>query len=200
MRKVLHGLVERYTTFQRFVHIHMIHLGALNVLTGLPLILPEYFKWLGYLFGGWVWDLTTGLEITRMVHRASGVLIVILGILYFIRYFYRPGTWDIAWKKGDFERLKRLLAHYTKGEHVDFDKYNPGEKLYFWLAVIPAGLLLGISGLILILKDLTYIPQSWWSTALLAHDLGFWIILIAVLVHVYFAAIFPPNRLSASMH
>ncbi len=130
--------IKRFTDLQRLAHWSTAILFVILGITGLTLLLGR--KLLIPVFGAE--SFSTIAELGRLVHNYLGPLFIVSLTLLFV-VFVRD---NIPTPKLDLQWL--LKGGGLFGRHAHADRYNAGEKLWFWLAAV-FGLAVVISGVIL---------------------------------------------------
>lgn len=132
-------LIERFTSIERIAHWSVaisfvtLAISGLTMLFGKYVLLPVFghtlFGWLAYLCKG--------------VHNFVGPIFTVSIIVFFVIYVKDnlPAASDIKW----LSRLGGLLG----GAPVRSGRFNTGEKLWFWGAVVVFGLVASASGFVL---------------------------------------------------
>jgi len=128
--------VVRYTAAERANHWAVGMSFILLALSGLALFHPAFYP-LSILLGGGVW--------TRILHPFIGVLMALLFVMMFFRF----------WKLNiitptDKQWLSRVDELVAGNEHnmPESGKYNGGQKVLFWLLTACMALLL-VSGIVI---------------------------------------------------
>ncbi|HUW38944.1 MAG TPA: formate dehydrogenase subunit gamma [Rhodocyclaceae bacterium] len=132
-------LIERFTGVERIAHWSMaisfviLALSGLTMLFGRHLLLPV----LGH-------GLFSGLAVLgKNLHNFVGPLFL-LSIAVSFLIFVRDNLWnavDALWL--------RKLGGLLSGEHVPAERFNLGEKAWFWLGLVVLGFAASLSGLVL---------------------------------------------------
>ena len=121
-----------FSMYNRVVHFIAAVSFSLLVITGLMIILG------GFLGGG------TIIRFARYVHLISAIVFVIPGILMLLMWFVKmlPQLHDIKWMF--------ILGGYLskKKKPVPADKFNAGQKMYFWFATV-GGLFMAYTGYVI---------------------------------------------------
>ena len=131
--------ILRFTPWERLVHwttaicFVILAVSGIFMLFGRYVILP--------LFGYTVFSFLT--IIGKNLHNFVGPLFVVCTLLMIVTYlrgnFFRRYDWTWMRRIGDF----------LKGRHVSAGRYNAGEKVWFWVGVTLAGIVVSASGLVL---------------------------------------------------
>jgi formate dehydrogenase subunit gamma len=169
--------IVRYSMFDRVVHWW-------TALTFIYLLLSGFA--LGYPRMTWLYDVLGGGQTVRFLHPWIGVGFVV-GIALMLFAWVRDMLFD------DVDReWTRNLGTYVRGGHVevDVDRYNAGQKGYYWFAVV-TGLLLLLTGLPLWLTGM--LSSGWNQAARLIHHLLFLLTVGGFIIHVYMSTTMFPG-------
>ena len=167
--------IVRYTANERTNHWFIAIAFMLAALSGLALFHPSLF-WLSNLFGGGPW--------TRIVHPIIGLIMTVaFGLL-------AQALWkDNRMQSRDWQWLRQVKDVVNNREErlPEVGRYNAGQKLLFFVLVVcMLGLLL--SGLVIWREVLSlYFPIGAIRLASLAHALCAFILICAIIVHIYSA-------------
>jgi len=178
------AMLERYSANVRTNHWIVALLFVLAALSGLALFHPALY-WLSALFGGGPW--------TRILHPFVGVLMTIAFVLLAAAVFkdnlMEPRDWLWLRRFGDVLRNR-------EDELPEVGRYNAGQKLIFFVFVVTlVGLLL--SGIVIWRQYFSGLfPLGAVRFASLAHAFFAFVLVIAIIVHVY-AAIWVKGSLQA---
>lgn len=179
------GELERYTFKERVMHwtTGLTYLYCLG--TGLAFYTPHLY-WLAYMLGG--------APTSRFWHP-------IVGIVFVIGTFWMNSMWrrDMAITEVDRRWLDHTQAYITNDEeHTPLsDRFNGGQKLFYWLMVYGALLLL-LSGMFLWFPE--YIPrQSAWvrGVMILLHEIAALATIGGFIIHVYMGVFMVPGSMTA---
>jgi len=179
--------ILRYTSNQRTNHWLVAIFFLMAALSGLALFHPALF-WLSNLFGGGPW--------TRILHPFMGVVMFVL-FLGLVIQFFRANifiTNDRLWLR----RVGRVIRNEEEGVPA-IGKYNPGQKLLFWILLM-CMLVLLFSGLVIwreYFSEYFGITSIRW--AMLLHALAGLILVLSIIVHIY-AGIWIRGSVSAMTH
>jgi formate dehydrogenase subunit gamma len=170
--------MQRFTSFERLVHwtvaitFSILAISGLTMAFGKLVLLP--------VIGHTLFAFLTIL--LKNLHNFTGPLFV-LGIIVMFCTFLKdnwPKSYDFTWlRKG---------GGMVSGEHIPSDKFNAGEKLWFWGGLLFLGALASASGLVL---DFANFGQTR-ATMQLAHviHLGATVLMMsASLGHIYMGTV-----------
>ena len=177
------GEIIRHRLSSRVMHWCVAISFVVCILTGMPIWTP-IFAWMATLVGG--------LQVCRWLHPYAGVA-------FFAGCLWMGFHWakEMVLSALDKKWLNPLaLAKYMN--HADSDpetgKYNGGQKLFFWTALIGAVLLFA-TGFILWWPD--WFPQLLREGSVVLHDLVFIGAAVAVIGHVYLGSSAYPGTFSS---
>ncbi len=198
-------VIRAFTEAQIWVHKHLIHFTAIFLITGLPLINERAFWWVAYALGSPLNTLlsstsavSVGLEVARMLHRLAALGLAMVLIPYFFYELSHAGKlhiWPEEWSFSAFKRgVKELVDYYIHKRKAEFGKYNLGQKAWIWI-VIFGTLWMYITGLIMWFRG--YFSTGAYEMAHLLHDIGFYLAVCGLVVHVYLATMIPEHRVFA---
>ena len=165
--------ILRFTTNQRIAHWSTAILFVLLGLTGLTLLLGR--KFLIPVFGA---DGFSSIAVAaKFLHDYLGPLFM-LALTWLFVLFVRD---NMPSPKLDLQWI--LKGGGLFGKHVQSDRYNAGEKLWFWLASV-VGLAVIISGLVL---DFPIFGQTRATMELyhFVHSVGAIILIVVSFGHIY---------------
>ncbi|MCB8888272.1 formate dehydrogenase subunit gamma [Vreelandella malpeensis] len=168
-------MMLRYPTSTRINHWTMALSFILLALSGLAFFHPPFF-FLSHTLGGPVW--------ARILHPFIGVLFFLLFALMAVSHAGNnlPIRNDVRWMK----QIKDVLAN--RDEKVPpIGKYNPGQKLVFWLLVLCVPTLL-ITGVLMWRPWFAgYFPVTVVRIASLLHALAAFGAIVTIVIHIYAA-------------
>ncbi len=122
--------VRRYPWFFVPLHVVMVLTVTVSIITGLSL------RWEWW----WVSNALGGHGITKWIHRGSGILFVINGVIFvfyallgFMTKGFKEGMW-LHWR--DVRELFRDMKYLSglASDRPKFDKFTYQNKLEFWAA------------------------------------------------------------------
>jgi formate dehydrogenase subunit gamma len=131
--------IPRFTPWERIVHwttaisFVILAVSGIFMLFGRYVILP--------LLGYTAFSFLT--IVGKNLHNFVGPLFVVCTLLMIITFIRGNGfrRYDWTWM--------RRIGDFVKGRHVSSGKYNAGEKVWFWLGVTLAGIVVSATGLVL---------------------------------------------------
>jgi formate dehydrogenase subunit gamma len=173
--------IERYSLFDRLLHWFIALTFIYLLLSGLAL---------GYPRMAWLFDILGGGQTVRFLHPWVGAAFT-LGILVMLVAWLR----SMRFKPVDREWTRHLRT-YTREGHVDLDidKYNAGQKGYYWFSIV-TGLLLLITGIPLWFPSL--MSGGWEQVARLVHHVLFLLSFAGFIIHVYMSTAMLPGTFSS---
>lgn len=200
MTSMAEKLIERFSRIQVAVHFT----GALSILilyiTGFPMTFPEQL--------GWIPNILMGYSVTMFIHRVAGIVLLLVALIVIIYYIlntvfiHESFFKNILPTRKDFSDIL-LDVKYAFGVgdlKPQYGKYDWVEKLDVFSVIIIDVVVLGISGLIMMMPYLfvKMIPVQMMLSIGSIHA-GFAVIsVVGILFHIYIAHIspehFPMNR------
>ncbi len=178
--------IQRYNANERSNHWAVAILFILAGLSGLALFHPALF-WLSNLFGGGPW--------TRILHPFLGVAMFVLFLGLMVRFWrsnYFSGN-DRKW----LGSIGKVLRNEEEGV-PPIGKYNPGQKLLFWVLVTTM-LVLMVSGVVIWRAYFShFFGIELIRLSALLHAAAAFVLALSIIVHVY-AAIWIKGSFGAMM-
>jgi len=171
--------IVRYSLGERILHWFV-------ALTFIYLALSGFA--LGYPRMAWLYDILGGGQTVRFLHPIVGVAFT-LGVVLMLILWVRDMVFDHkdqAWV--------RDLRNYTREGHsqVDIDRFNAGQKGYYWFAIV-TGLLLLLTGIPLWFPDL--MSAGWNQSSRLLHHAVFLFSVGGFIIHVYMSTMMLPGTM-----
>jgi formate dehydrogenase subunit gamma len=171
--------VVRYSLAERLLHWFV-------ALTFIYLMLSGFA--LGYPRMAWLYDVLGGGQTVRFLHPIVGIAFTV-GFVLMLVVWVRDMVFDAkdrAWA--------RDLRNYVREGHssVDIDRFNAGQKGYFWFAVI-TGVLLLLTGIPLWFPEL--MSAGWNQFARLLHHAVFLLTVGGFIIHVYMSTVMLPGTM-----
>jgi len=165
----------RYTAGERTNHWLVAIAFVLAALSGLAMFHPALF-WLGNLFGGGPW--------TRILHPFIGLFMMIVFLSLAATVWddnrMRPADWQ-------WLRQWRDVVNNREERLPEVGRYNAGQKLLF-VAIVVCALGLLLTGFVIWRAYFAvYFPIRWIRLASLVHAVCAFVLICAILVHIYAA-------------
>jgi len=141
---------------------------------------------LGYPRMAWLYDFLGGGQTVRFLHPIAGVAFT-LGILLMLVLWVREMVFDHK----DRAWIRDLRTYAREGHsRVDTERFNAGQKGYYWFAIV-TGLLLLLTGIPLWFPDL--LSAGWNQSARLLHHVVFLFTVGGFIIHVYMSTMMLPG-------
>ncbi|MDP3669007.1 MAG: formate dehydrogenase subunit gamma [Telluria sp.] len=132
-------LIERFTLVERLAHWTMAISFVLLALTGGIMLFGKYvlLPVFGLTLFGWL------AFACKNIHNFLGPVFTVSIVVFFVLFVRDnlPAKGDLNW----FVRFGGLFS----GKHVSSGRFNAGEKIIFWGAVVLFGLIISTSGFVL---------------------------------------------------
>jgi formate dehydrogenase subunit gamma len=185
--------VVRFSVRQRIEHLLVMVLFVILAVTGLPQ------KFADAAWARAAVDLMGGIERTRWLHRAAGVLFTALAVVHLsvavLLVATRRAPLSVVPTRKDFRDVVANLRYYLRLSDVPprFDRFDYREKFEYWGLVMGA-LIMSATGLVLFFPILVtrYLPGELIPVAKVAHsNEGLMAFLVVVTWHVYNAHLAP---------
>jgi len=169
-------MIVRYSMAERLLHWFV-------AITFIYLLLSGFA--LGYPRMAWLYDILGGGQTVRFLHPIVGVAFTV-GIILMLVVWLR----DMVFNAKDREWTRDLRNYVREGHSsVDVERFNAGQKGYYWFAVL-TGLLLLVSGLPLWFPTLI---SGWNQFARLLHHVLFLLTVGGFIIHVYMSTVMLPG-------
>lgn len=135
--------LQRFGSWERMVHwgaaISFVILGVtgLIVLFGKHVLLPV----IGYTLFSWL------ATLSKLLHNFAGPVFAFCTVLLFVTFAKDnlPKLHDLQW----FAKAGGLFS----GSHVPSDRFNAGEKSWFWVGVTFLGIVVSVTGFVLLFPN-----------------------------------------------
>jgi formate dehydrogenase subunit gamma len=132
-------LMQRFSPWDRIVHWSTAISFVILAITGMVTLFGKYILLpvFGYTLFSWLAILSKNL------HNFVGPLFAVCTVLLFITFVKDnfPKAHDWLWM--------RKAGGLLSGEHVPSDRFNAGEKIWFWFGVTLLGIVASVTGFIL---------------------------------------------------
>ena len=181
------GTVQRYTYRERVMHWLTALTYGYGLLTGLAFYSPHLF---------WIAQVLGGAPTSRFWHPINGV-----GFLVVALWMHSVWRREMAITEGD-KRWLDNVRYYVENREDQVqaqDRFNAGQKLFYWLMYYGALALL-ITGLVMWFPE--YIPFSvaWIrSLAVLLHVCAALITIGGFIIHIYMSVLLVPGSGAAML-
>ena len=179
-------MIERFTLLERMAHwgtaisFSVLAISGLILLFGKTLLIPV----IGFTLFSWLAILAKNL------HNFLGPLFIVSCIITFV-IFVR----DNVPKAVDFKWIASF-GGLISGKHVPSEKFNAGEKIWFWGGLMVLGLVVGASGLVLNFPNFGQ-TRATMQLANLVHLTGSTLFMLGALGHIYMGTLGMAGALDA---
>lgn len=162
--------IARHSLTTRIMHWSVSILFVLSLLTGMPIWTP-IFGWMAHLFGG--------LNVCRWLHPWLGVGFFAASIVMGLHWWSR-----MILKRSERDWFGPRMLRYMRYEDDDQDvgKFNGGQKIFFWAALLGA-IALFASGIVMWMP--TKFQEGVREASVLLHDFTFICFAVAIVFHIY---------------
>ena len=175
-------MIERYTLGERIVHWLSAATYVYVLATGLAFYTP-YLYWIAAVLGGG--------PTARYWHPW-------IGLLFLATVIWMWMVWRADMRiTGADRKWAENMRHYVRNEDElvpPVDRFNPGQKYFFWL-MLYAGIVLLISGVVLWIPE--RMPPSLRFAAILLHEAAALATIGGFIIHVYMGVAVVPGGLRA---
>jgi formate dehydrogenase subunit gamma len=167
-------MIQRFNDWERVVHwstaisFVVLAISGIIILFGKHVILPVF----GYTLFSWLAILAKNL------HNFVGPLFIFCVAATFVTFVK-----DNIWKAHDFLWFRKAGGMVSK-EHVPSDRFNAGEKSWFWFGVFLLSIIVAASGLILDFPNFEQ-GRAMMQQANVIHSVAAIIYIAASLGHIY---------------
>jgi formate dehydrogenase subunit gamma len=169
--------ILRYSMAERLLHWFVALTFIYLLLTGFAL---------GYPRMAWLYDILGGGQTVRFLHPIVGVGFTVGVLLMFVIWLR-----DMIFDAKDREWTRDLRNYVREGHsRVDVERFNAGQKGYFWFAIL-TGVLLLVSGLPLWFPAL--MSAGWNQSARFLHHVLFLLTVGGFIIHVYMSTMMLPG-------
>ena len=171
-------LIERFNSLERIAHwcvaISFVILGlsGLTILFGKFVLLPV----LGYTLFAWLTALAKNL------HNFVGPFFILSGLLMIVTYVK-----DNFWRAGDGKWLAKA-GGMLGGEEVPSGRFNLGEKGWFWIGVVLLGVVMSVTGLIMLFPNFDQARETMQQTDVI-HVVGAVFFIALSFGHIYLGTV-----------
>lgn len=179
-------LIERFTLLERMSHwttaisFVVLAISGLILAFGKTLLIPV----IGFWLFSWI------AIIAKNLHNFLGPLFIVSCVITFVMFVR-----DNFPKGVDFKWIASF-GGLINGKHVPSEKFNAGEKIWFWGGLMLLGIVVGVSGLILNFPNFGQ-TRSTMQLANLVHLAGAVLFMLGALGHIYMGTLGMAGALSA---
>jgi formate dehydrogenase subunit gamma len=170
--------VQRFTGFERFIHWTVAITFSLLAISGLTMAFGKFV--LLPIVGHTLFALLT--VFLKTLHNFVGPVFSVAVVVMFFTFIRDnwPKGYDIKWLlKG---------GGLATGEHIPSDKFNAGEKLWFWGGVLFLGMIVSASGFVLDFPNFDQ-TRATMQLANVVHLVGTVLMMTAALGHIYMGTV-----------
>ncbi len=171
-------LIERFNALERVAHwsvaicFVILALSGLTILFGKFVLLPV----IGYTLFAWLTALAKNL------HNFVGPVFILSALLMIVVYVK-----DNFWRAGDARWIAKAGGMLT-GEHVPSGRFNFGEKGWFWIGVVLLGIVMSVTGLILLFPNFDQLRTTMQQADVL-HVIGAMAFVALSFGHIYLGTV-----------
>ena len=179
-------LIERFTLLERMAHwataisFSVLAISGLILAFGKTLLIPV----IGFTLFSWL------AIIAKNLHNFLGPLFIISCIITFCMFVR-----DNFPKAVDFKWIVSF-GGMISGKHVPSEKFNAGEKLWFWGGLMSLGIVVGASGMVLNFPNFDQ-TRATMQLANLVHLTGSVLFMLGALGHIYMGTLGMAGALDA---
>lgn len=177
----------RFDRSQRIEHLVMLISFTVLAITGLPQKYPEAPVSIGFF------RLVGGIEVSRIIHRASSIVLMLVSIYHIIAVLYRVYVQRVRLTMlpvfEDIQHVYQDVMFYLglRKEKAKYDRYNYAEKAEY-LAVVWGTVIMAITGFMMWnpIATARFLPGEFIPAAKAAHGGEAILAVLAILLwHVY---------------
>lgn len=171
-------LIERFNSLERIAHwstaisFVILALSGLTILFGKFVLLPV----IGYTLFAWLSALAKNL------HNFIGPFFI-LSLLLMIAVYIK----DNFWRSGDAAWIGSAGGLFS-GKHVPSGRFNLGEKGWFWIGVVLLGVIMSVTGLIMLFPNFDQVRETM-QQANVIHVIGAAVFIALSFGHIYLGTI-----------
>jgi formate dehydrogenase subunit gamma len=171
-------LIERFNSVERMAHWTMAISFVVLAITGIIILFGKYvlLPVLGASVFSWI------TIVGKNIHNFVGPLFLFSIVVFFFIYVK-----DNFLSSNDFAWLSKF-GGLLSGNHVPSGRFNGGEKMWFWLGVVIFGVIVSVSGLIMLFPNWNT-ARELMAEANLVHAIGAITFAAISLGHIYIGTI-----------
>ncbi len=171
-------MIERFGGIERFVHWSTAITFVIMAITGMVILFGKtvLLPWMGYAIFAWL------AALSKNLHNFVGILFI-LSLIATIIAFVRdnlPRAGDLKW----IATAGGMLG----GREVPSGRFNAGEKGWFWIGVLVLGIVVSVTGLILLFPNFDQ-PRATMQIANIVHGVGAVLFIALGLGHIYMGTV-----------
>ncbi len=167
-------VITRFTAGERSAHYGAFVFFSALALTGFSVFFGAEFASETI---GWIY----------LIHFIAGLFL--LSVVAVIGALWKK---DAVLQNHDIQWLKKAGGYFGRGEGLEADRFNAGQKIYFWF-MAAAVFILGVSGILITISG----SGSLRMAMRFIHDSTAIIFLITIIVHAYLGILANPGALKA---
>ncbi len=171
-------LIERFTAFERLAHWTTAITFSILAISGLILAFGKFIliPIVGYSIFGFL------ASVAKFCHNFLGPVFLVSIVVTFITFVRDnlPKAVDLKW----IFSFGGLLS----GKHIPSERFNAGEKVWFWGGLMGLGIVVGASGLVLDFPNFGQ-SRSTMQLANIVHFVGSLIFMAGAIGHIYMGTI-----------
>jgi len=171
-------MIERFGGFERVAHWCAAITFCIMAITGLIILFGKIvlLPWMGYTVFAFI------AAVSKNLHNFVGILFI-LSLIATIIAFVRdnvPRAADLKWVA--------TAGGLFGGGEVASGRFNAGEKGWFWLGVLVLGIVVSVTGLILLFPNFDQ-TRATMQVANVVHGIGAVLFMVLGLGHIYMGTI-----------
>lgn len=191
-KRIVEDKVLRFSAGERLSHwVHAISFFVL-LFTGLGVFSTTFRPFMA-IFGG--------IHVAQVIHRVSAfVFVVVVALLFFVgnpRFHWRWLKFVFNFSKSDWQHVSAFPKEFFGG-HGNYpaqDKYNGGEKINSLITIFGT-VFITLSGIVMWWAP--HFPPGLVRWAYPVHDISMFLMLAAVIGHMYLGLLHPDSRAAMS--
>ncbi|MEY4730739.1 MAG: Formate dehydrogenase, gamma subunit [Pseudomonadota bacterium] len=170
--------IQRFSDRERMMHWATAISFSILGISGLILFFGKHILQpvLGYTLFSWI------ARLCIVLHNFVGPIFFLCAIGLFFTFVRDnfPKAYDLTWlKKG---------GGLASGEHIPSDRFNAGEKVWFWGGLALLGIVVSLSGLVLDFPNFAQ-TRGVMQTANIVHVIGALLFIIGSFGHIYMGTV-----------
>lgn len=167
-------MVQRFDTVERWAHWTMAISFCVLAVSGLVILFGKYvlLPVIGYTLFAWL------TMLMKYLHNFIGPLFIVSTLFFVVLYLKDnlPKLYDLEW----LAKAGGLVS----GKHVPSGRFNAGEKSWFWLGVVGLGVVMSVTGVILLFPNFEQVRTTM-QQANIVHGAGAIVFIVMSFGHIY---------------